>query len=163
MDVNDEKLQAEATGYDHVPSSAFNKRRTALTESGSVFSRSRVGGKEIRIPASAASQTVASESYSDTGTIARNDTSRTYSSGYPSSAAQKPNKRATISTNRVFSPYDLSFFEDPVTTRELSKTEQKRINDKRYAEQPEAVFVSRTVMVIPGCKFSIRISPDLSV
>ena len=130
MEENNAKIRNEETGFEHVPSSAFNKRRTTLTESGSIFTRGRVGGKEIRVPASSASQPSVSQE-SEAAQAGVRTGMQPYSSIYSNTQKPVQNKRATISTNRVFSPYDLSFFEDPVTTRELSRTERERISSRR--------------------------------
>ena len=134
MEENNANVRKEDTRFEEVPSSAFNKRRTTLTESGSVFTRGRVGGKEIRVPAPSVTQPASD----NTGNAAGVHTGmQPYSSIYPNTAKPSQNKRVTISTNRVFSPYDLSFFEDPVTTRELSKTERERISSRYENAEPE--------------------------
>ena len=129
MEENNANVRKDEARFEEVPSSAFNKRRTTLTESGSVFTRGRVGGKEIRVPASSAVQPAAAPD-SEANAAGVRTGMQPYSSIYPNTAKPAQNKRATISTNRVFSPYDLSFFEDPVTTRELSKTERQRISSR---------------------------------
>ena len=131
MDETNRTQTADETQSEQVPSSAFNKRRTTLSETGAVFSRSRIGGKEIRIPASASQ--APSQPQNESGAGYRSGM-QPYNSVYPAQNMPAQNKRATISTNRVFSPYDLSFFEDPVTTRELSSSERKKINDRRYSD-----------------------------
>ena len=134
MDETNRIKQTDDTELDQAPSSAFNRRRTAPSETGAVFSRSRIGGKEIRIPASAPQ--APAQPQNETGAGYRSGM-QPYNSVYPAQNMPAQNKRATISTNRVFSPYDLSFFEDPVTTRELSNSERKKINDRRYSDDSQ--------------------------
>lgn len=136
MEENNANIRKDEAVFEEVPSSAFNKRRTTLTESGSVFTRGRVGGKEIRVPASSAVQPSAAADSEPNAAGVRTGM-QPYSSIYPNTAKPAQNKRATISTNRVFSPYDLSFFEDPVTTRELSKSERQRISSRYENAEPE--------------------------
>ena len=45
----------------------------------------------------------------------------------PKQPLKSPRVRPTISTNRIFSPYDFSFFDEPVTTRDLSSNERARM------------------------------------
>ncbi|MBR2676302.1 MAG: transglycosylase domain-containing protein [Solobacterium sp.] len=57
---------------------------------------------------------------------------------------KSPRTRPTISTNRVFSPYDLSFFEDPVTTRDMNDSERARMSARRSAGGSGRVLTADT-------------------
>ncbi len=153
MADSETKLNINETAGSQVPSSAYSRRRETLTETGSVFTSGKVGGKTIRIPANEA-ETMKSSSISGSSGASDSgaDTAKVY-------VEQKPaaNKRASISTNRIFSPYGLSFFEDPVTTRELSDSERKRITQRNNGEK--AVASSSSAKAKPNVLSSQLVSP----
>ena len=123
---NKQDSEEEISDNDFFSSALYtNRRRRSSAETGTVFSRGTIGGKSVRVPTGTLNMNSLS---SDSGT--ENTTSFT--------AVPTPSKRQTISTNRVFSPYDLSFFEDPVTTREMTSSEIQRMNAKKTKEQANA-------------------------
>ncbi|MBO7703197.1 MAG: hypothetical protein J6S26_02035, partial [Solobacterium sp.] len=62
---------------------------------------------------------------------------------------KSPRSRPSISTNRVFSPYGLSFFDDAVTTRELSDSERTRIMNRTAVQNAERDMTSSRRMLTP--------------
>ena len=123
MEENDSKRLSEE-GNDFFTSGYHRPTRSSAgdTTTGSLFARSK--GKEIRIPDTQGSPT---------NTLNIPPASVNYDSVFEDVPAQNTaqNQRVSISTNRIFSPYDFSFFEEPVTTRELSASEKKRMDERR--------------------------------
>ncbi len=71
---------------------------------------------------------------------------------------KSPRTRPTISTNRVFSPYDLSFFEDPVTTRDMNDSERARMSARRSSSSTGRVLTSENNKFPSGTSGSTRSS-----
>ena len=71
---------------------------------------------------------------------------------------KSPRTRPTISTNRVFSPYDLSFFEDPVTTRDMNDSERARMSARRAAGSTGRVLTTDNNVFPSGSSTSTRSS-----